>query len=66
MNHIGFDAVHGEDGERFKTSNGDAVKLVDSLDEDKIFMDKQLQEQLEENKANVKQDEVDKTAITLE
>ena len=65
LQHIGFGTVQGEDGKRFKTRSGDTVRLVDLLDEAKIRMAKQLQERLEENKANIKQDEVDKTASIL-
>jgi len=65
LQHIGFGTVQGEDGKRFKTRSGDTVRLVDLLDEAKDRMAKQLLERLEDNKANIKKDEVDSTASIL-
>jgi arginyl-tRNA synthetase len=35
MEHMGFGLVLGPDGKKFKTRTGEAVKLIDLLDEAK-------------------------------
>ena len=65
LDHIGFGTVQGEDGKRFKTRSGDTVRLVDLLDEAVSRMETQLKDRMAENKANIAEEELHKTACTL-
>jgi len=64
--HMGFGFVLRADGNKFKTSEGDTVKLMTLLDEAKERAKKQILQRMEEQKegatTNVEQDEIDETA----
>merc|ERR1711935_997604 len=58
LQHIGFGTVQGEDGKRFKTRSGDAVRLVELLDEAVDRMERSLNERIDQGKANITKEEV--------
>lgn len=65
LQHIGFGTVNGEDGTRFKTRSGETVRLVDLLDEAVRRMKESLQGRMQENKANITEEELLTTAEAI-